>query len=319
MENQMNLHEAPHIFKDAIIATAKEFKINELFIEKNYWITFILKSISNSKFENKIVFKGGTSLSKEFHLINRFSEDIDIALLDINDLTENQIKKLIKTIESNIIISPLYELPNHPQMSKGSRIRKSVYQLPTVFDNYPFSPTIILEINSFSTPKPYEQLELSSLIYDFLKNRNKNILEEFNLKPFKLNILSYKRTFCEKISALTRASFDGDNALKNKIRHLYDIYKLLQLTEISNFIQTEEFINLLIEVKSDDLKQRGFSEIWKKEKFSEGLTLVFDKLNKLEKTFNHQMSSLLFEELPDFSDVLQKISELIKILKAKKV
>jgi len=54
------------------------------FLIKDYWVTEILRNLQNLEFRNAFVFKGGTSLSKAFNLINRFSEDVD--LLFINEL-----------------------------------------------------------------------------------------------------------------------------------------------------------------------------------------------------------------------------------------
>ena len=74
--------------------------ILEFYIEKDYWVTYILKKLSNSFFRNKVVFKGGTSLSKGYNAINRFSEQIDLQLIN-SDLGDNQKKKLLKDIVRN--------------------------------------------------------------------------------------------------------------------------------------------------------------------------------------------------------------------------
>jgi predicted nucleotidyltransferase component of viral defense system len=81
MENKMILHKDPQVFRAAINETADYLKIKSAFIEKDYWISLILKRLSESKYVNSVVFKGGTSLSKGHKLIQRFSEDVDIALL----------------------------------------------------------------------------------------------------------------------------------------------------------------------------------------------------------------------------------------------
>lgn len=62
----MNLHEDLSNFKDLINLTANDLGILEFYIEKDYWVTYILKRLSNSEYRNKVVFKGGTSLSKAY-------------------------------------------------------------------------------------------------------------------------------------------------------------------------------------------------------------------------------------------------------------
>ena len=77
----MKLHTNKKLFKDAVIATAQRQGIKEIFIEKDYWVSLILKSIFNHEIGKNTVFKGGTALSKYNNLISRFSEDIDLVVL----------------------------------------------------------------------------------------------------------------------------------------------------------------------------------------------------------------------------------------------
>lgn len=65
----MNLHQDKIHFAAAILATSDKLKLPPVFIEKDYWITLVLKRLSQSKYNEKVVFKGGTSLSKGFRLI----------------------------------------------------------------------------------------------------------------------------------------------------------------------------------------------------------------------------------------------------------
>lgn len=73
MVYQMNLHTNKELFSTLINLTAKQFGITPAFAEKDYWITLILYKLSQSAFAESVVFKGGTSLSKGYRLINRFS------------------------------------------------------------------------------------------------------------------------------------------------------------------------------------------------------------------------------------------------------
>ena len=86
----MFLHEDEELFKDVIVATAEAQKRPVAIVEKDYYVTMILKLLSEEA--EGCVFKGGTSLSKCHHAIDRFSEDIDIAFS--NTLTQGKRKKL---------------------------------------------------------------------------------------------------------------------------------------------------------------------------------------------------------------------------------
>lgn len=91
----MNLHINKKLFKEAILAASQHFNIREVYIEKDYWVTYILHNLANSSLKEKVVFKGGTSLSKVYRLIDRFSEDIDLSVIIEEDMTGNQIKPFI--------------------------------------------------------------------------------------------------------------------------------------------------------------------------------------------------------------------------------
>ena len=74
----MNLHKDKEAFDAAIKATSRYFNFSPAIIEKDYYVTLILLELT--KRVPGLVFKGGTSLSKCYKLIDRFSEDIDITL-----------------------------------------------------------------------------------------------------------------------------------------------------------------------------------------------------------------------------------------------
>jgi predicted nucleotidyltransferase component of viral defense system len=72
MEFHMNLHHNTQLFSQTLRAASQYLKINLGFVEKDYWITLILQRLSDSKFSNDAVFKGGTSLSKGYRLIDDY-------------------------------------------------------------------------------------------------------------------------------------------------------------------------------------------------------------------------------------------------------
>lgn len=94
----MTLHTNTELFEKAIKETADNLGIKDYFIEKDYWISLVLKRLSESKHVNSVVFKGGTSLSKGHKLITRFSEDVDVAVIITPGTSGNQIKSLIRAV-----------------------------------------------------------------------------------------------------------------------------------------------------------------------------------------------------------------------------
>ena len=92
----MKLYNDKDLFERIIIDTSEKLKIAPVIIEKDYYVTIILREIV--KRQSKIIFKGGTSLSKCYHLINRFSEDIDLNIDCEIKPTQGERKKLTESI-----------------------------------------------------------------------------------------------------------------------------------------------------------------------------------------------------------------------------
>ncbi len=318
----MKLHTKPTDFRGLIEVTAKHFNLSSIYIEKDYWVTYLLKRLSNSQYGDVAIFKGGTSLSKAYKIIHRFSEDIDLAIISEN-LNSNQTKSLIKNIEKAILDKNFTECATS-QTSKGSKFRKTVYEYPKIMEGLwgHAKEQLILELNSFAQPYPYVKKEISTYIYEFLDNQNdevQSLIQRYGLQPFTVNILDYKRTLCEKISAIARASYNDneDNTeIKSKIRHLYDIYFLMQQQDIQQFIKSNEFINMLNTVRSDDHEQFGAN--WTTVPFSDVQILHNPRnvLGKVKLFYDNEFRSLVYnyETMPTIDDIIASIELLSDIL-----
>ena len=298
-------------FKALISLTAKDMGILEFYIEKDYWVTYILKKLSNSSFKNDVVFKGGTSLSKGYNAINRFSEDIDLQLIN-SSLGDNQKKKLLKNIEETITEGMIY-LPKHPRESKRGNIRKTIYQYTIQIneeDKGQVSDVIVLEINSLSTPEPTEILEIESYIAKYLRKIGKEeFIPQFQLESFKINVLSVKRTFIEKLFAVLDYTFEENPEVElgNKIRHLYDLHKLYQLDVIKDFLKTKDSYKMAskVVVQNDFFGKR--KDTIYRDSF---LYDDFERINKIESVYKTKFKSMVFGEFPNF----ENLKDTLKIL-----
>jgi len=164
----MNLHKNKIAFTEVIITTAQHMNLPQIYIEKDYWVSLCLRQISQSDIKDLLVFKGGTSLSKAYKLIHRFSEDIDLAALT-EGMSDSKRKKLLK--KTGLIASScgLEEIIHDSRVSKGSKFRKTVYQYPHEINDNNFgqaSPELLLEINCFTRPSPYQQMSMQTMIAD---------------------------------------------------------------------------------------------------------------------------------------------------------
>ncbi len=317
----MKLHENKELFKDAIIATSQLKGIAEIYVEKDYWVTFALHSIFTNQIGKSCIFKGGTALSKCNQIIERFSEDIDIVLLKQGDESSNQLKNKLKKI-TKIVSAKIPEIEITGITNKKGMIRKTAHNYPKVFDGLfgQIRDNLIIEATWLGSFEPYEKGEVSSLIYEMMIEKNQaQIAEKYDLKPFEVNVLSPKRTFCEKIMSLVRFSHTQNpiEDLNNKIRHIYDLNQLLKNKEIKHFFNTNEFDTLLVSVAKDDLLSFKTGNEWLKIHPTEAI-IFKDSANiweKLKTTYFSTFSKLVYGELPKETEIRETLEIITKRMK----
>ena len=319
----MNLHTNIGAFQNAVQVTGRNTNIIPDFIEKDYWISLILKNLSESNYVDSVVFKGGTSLSKGHKLINRFSEDIDIAvIISHNIITGNKIKTLIRTVEKEIA-RDLKEYEVEGITSKGSRFRKAVYKYPKILKQrreIAISDSIIVEINSFANPFPHSKVTIQSMIGEYLQNNNQTeLISKYGLTPFEISVLNKEQTLIEKLVSLIRFSFAKNpvESISEKIRHFYDLYHLMNNEQCKNYVNSGQFIAELKKVIEHDRKQFDEPIGWNEKKINESpLIKDFNSIwGALKTTYTKELSMLAFTKIPEEKDVAIKFKELITILK----
>jgi predicted nucleotidyltransferase component of viral defense system len=163
MEHKMKLHEDKTLFTQLLNFSANALNIRPEFIEKDYWLTRALQRLAQNPNVEKVVFKGGTSLSKAYRLTNRFSEDIDIAVIDADSFSGNQLKMLIKRLAKDMA-SELEEIVIPNVTSKGSCFYKAIYQYQNVVgltSSVVKTGQLLIEINTYANPYPYIKQEIS--------------------------------------------------------------------------------------------------------------------------------------------------------------
>ncbi len=301
----MKLHLDKQLFSEAIQACSESLGIIPAYIEKDYWITLALKQLALSEFGSDIVFKGGTSLSKGYKLINRFSEDIDLAISNKLTLSGNELKTLIRSIEKTTS-QGLTETIIEGISSKGSRYRKSVYKYPSLHPD--FSNQLITEISAFNDHLPYQELLIQSLIGQFLSEKGLLIdIHEHSLEPFNIKLLDKRQTLIEKLVSLIRFSYDIDatQSIGSKIRHFYDLYYLVADPDCANFIKSSEFTNSFNALLKSDKEIFDHPDGWSSKSLNESPLLNnFDSIwNQLKNIYQKELSALAYKDIPSEEDI----------------
>ena len=313
----MKLHEDNEVFTELVAVTAETIGLPQVYVEKDYWVTKALKHLSESTHAGEVVFKGGTFLSKAYRLIDRFSEDIDLAVLveDTGKTKDAARKKLLKGIEG-VVTQGLTYLKEDARESKGSKFRKTVYQYPRSIEGGDFgqaSPELLVEVNAFTNPEPFETRELQTLIAEALAEKGEaGLISQYELDNFSVNVLSVKRTLVEKMLGVIKDSYNEDPIAKlsDRIRHLYDICQILKHDEYRSFVAGEDF-KPLCDLCIEDEKV-GFFE--QSDCFEYPLVdaPIFSEFGNwrvsLGTTYTGTFSNLVYGELPAMSDIEETLS-----------
>lgn len=234
------LHKDKEEFINAVNLASEYFHILPIIVEKDYYVTMILRELSER--QGFVVFKGGTSLSKCHKAIKRFSEDIDITI--DSKLSQGQMKKL-KEVIKDIAAELGLTIPN----IKETRSRRSYnryileYQSALSEPDDAVQSAVLMETSFAEVSFPTVILQVHSYIGDMMTKEAPDELENFHLEPFEMKVQGLDRTLVDKVFAI--CDYYMQDRVKKHSRHIYDIYKLLQIVPL-----TEEFRGLVQEVRS---------------------------------------------------------------------
>lgn len=222
----MYLHKNKESFKDIIEQVSNEIGRTPAVVEKDYYVTMILKLLSEQL--DNCVFKGGTSLSKGFRAIDRFSEDIDITFNE--HIGESRRKKLKNVVLKGI--SEELEMPignwDSIQSDRDYNAYHFAYESVFGLEDDRLLQYVKLETALGSYSFPTQVKEIRNYVGDYLCDKGKaNIAEQFGLNMFSMKLQALERTYIDKVFALCDYYMEGKS--KRYSRHLYDIYKLTPL------------------------------------------------------------------------------------------
>ena len=163
---------------------------------------------------------------------------------------------------------------------------------------------------------------LESFIAAYLRELGReDVIAQYDLQPFSLQVLKPTRTLVEKVLALARTSRDETNPLKqlqDKIRHTYDLYSLLQQPELQAFVAGDEFFPMLSAVQADDAKNKEFQGPWATLPLSEDWIYQDDDAlwRELEPVYTGRFQGIVYGPLPEVAAIRQALRQLAERLQA---
>ncbi len=313
------LHNHKEFPKLLEIISAETGIITQL-IEKDYWIMHALYGLKKQGFEFQL--KGGTSLSKGYKIIDRFSEDLDIHIVPDPALNVESNHKRIKPqhIESRkqyydwlakkIKIDGIESIErdtvfDNTNTYNSGGIRLNYGSVTEEIEGLKYG--ILLEVG-FDTVTPNNPMTINSWAYD--KAVNTKGIEIIDNRAIDVQCYSPGYTLVEKLQTITRKfrqEEEGGEERQNLMRQYYDIYCLLENPDVKKFIGTDEykahkaerFRGKDTEIAIKDNEAFLLSDKSKREQF----------IKRYKKT-----SALYYNGQPEFEEILQRIHANIDIL-----
>lgn len=253
----MKLHENKDDFKVLISKIHKRSKYREDVIEKDYYVFLFLQEIASLQNNGvKAYFKGGTALYKALKSTNRFSEDIDLSV-DIRGInSRTQKDKMLERSTKKFTSLPRDRSQGFTNKSEVEAIY--TYNPITTYDatdELQRFGKLKIEGTTFTISEPVENLEVSSLLYDFATKEEKAILEEkYNIHPIFVKTITLERIFIDKLfaaEAYVRKSSDPHKAFE-AAKHIYDLSILKNNKQIINLFKDEKMIKRLLDIRLEE-------------------------------------------------------------------
>lgn len=247
------LHDHPE-FRTLLEIASQQEEIHEpSLVEKDYWIMHVLWGLREQKFQFEL--KGGTSLSKGYRLIHRFSEDIDIQIHPPEGKEvycgKNQNKRkhidsrrnFFDWLAAELSIPGIVAVDRDAGFDDPDKFRNAGIRLryASHFDSIDgLKDGILLEVG-FDQTQPSEALTISSWAYELGTASVEDVIDN---RADAVECYRPEYTFVEKIQTVVRKfrQFQSTERMgANFLRHYYDIYMLLDCDQVLSFLGTDEY------------------------------------------------------------------------------
>ena len=249
----------------------------EYAVEKDWWVTAVLWALFALPYAEHISFKGGTNLSKCWHLISRMSEDADIAIdreyLGFNGkLSKTQISDKLRRASCSFVRERLqYDLAEQlvrdgisretftvsvnitPVTTTDPEIIEVAYH-PAFDDNSYIRPKVIIEVSGRSMSEPVTPVKLRSFIDEVFTK------VPFTEKEFEVRAVLPQRTFLEKVFLLHEEFAKPKENMRTErmSRHLYDIGQIIDTPIAEEALQNKALYQSVIDHRRTFIGLRGF-------------------------------------------------------------
>lgn len=312
--------------RQAINNVALKTELPPSSIEKDWWVTQVLKALHTLPYAEHIAFKGGTSLSKCWNLIARFSEDIDIALSREflgfgGELSKTQISDKLRRAACSFVRGKMQYDVKEALLAHG--IRQDVFSVDVVITPvttvdpevitvtyqslYDVSPyiknTVKLEISGRSMVEPVEKKFINAAIDAHFPNA------PFAEEPFEVNAVIPERTFLEKVFLLHEEFHKDVVRVERMSRHVYDLAMMMDSERkiADRAVNNEELYRTVLEHRRKFIGLKGFNY---DELYTDTLCIVPDNeiAERWQEDYKFMGEHMIYGPVPSFKELVEKMT-----------
>jgi hypothetical protein len=197
----------------------------------------------------EFILKGGTSLSKGWNLLDRFSEDLDILVRSKAGWGKSKRDTRLKTLRDAIAKAKGFALDQEDKRTRAETgvSRSAVYRYESVTNDVPgLGKNVLFEAGYRGSADAVVKRTIRSMVAEYAKDKGQQNLAE-DLRDFEIELQDLRRTFVEKLFAI-HASYAKDLA-NNRMRHYYDLSRLCGVEEIQSYVGTSAYQACITDVR----------------------------------------------------------------------
>ena len=295
-------------------------------IEKDWWVTQVLRVLFSQPYAEHLSFKGGTSLSKAWNIIERFSEDIDIAISReflgfAGELSRTQVSDKLRRAACSFVREKMQNDVREGLIAMGITPEKfsvhvnitpvSTTDPEVIYVDYQsalpnseyIAHTVKVEVGGRSMFEPLQSVMLSSIIDETFPNA------AFVESPFAVSVVRPERTFLEKVMLLHEefAKPMAEVRTERMSRHLYDLERMLHTDIAERALNDEKLYRAVVEHRRKFVNLKGFDydTLYPQ---SLSLEIPADVLPLWRKDYENMQGSMIYGKSVSFDELLTELA-----------
>ena len=313
----MKLHEDTDAFLAILQRVNESSGVRVDILEKDYYVTLLLKELAEKQNSLPAYFKGGTALYKALGTIQRFSEDIDLTVC-VDDCTTAQARFRLEEAAQGY--GSLRRTENKDMEDCHESSISCVYDYSPI-SSFPANDPlqrfghVRIEATSYTVSEPTTLVNIAPALFEKASADQRSILENnYHVKPFSIKTVKIERIFIDKVFAAE--FYYGKKRYSDAAKHLYDIAVMYQLDQIKDLLANEVQLQEMVAYKRKEESTWSESDLDRKAFADYVLASDASKNEDFEKAYNRMQEVYVFDDiyLVDFALACTTITKVLSAI-----